>query len=135
MPREVKVGLLVLVAIAIFVGGIFLIGDRQQLFARKSGYSVRFSQTAGLARGGGVQLNGVNVGQVTNVILPTDVTEQQITIEISVDRRFEERIREDSVARIKTLGLLGDKYIEITSGSPDAPQIPVGGFIPPACTY
>jgi phospholipid/cholesterol/gamma-HCH transport system substrate-binding protein len=132
MPREVKVGLLVLTAVVIFVGGIFLIGDRQQLFARKSGYSVRFSQTAGLARGGGVQLNGVNVGQVTHVVLPTDVTEQMITIEIAVDRRYEERIREDSVARIKTLGLLGDKYIEISSGSPDAPQIPVGGIIPTA---
>ena len=47
MPREVKVGLLVLTAVGIFVAGIFLIGDRQQLFARKSAYSVRFNQTAG----------------------------------------------------------------------------------------
>jgi len=132
MPREVKVGVLVLTAVGIFVAGIFLIGERQQLFARKSEYSIRFRQTGGLARGGSVQLNGVNVGQVLRVVLPIDVNEEKITIEISVDRRYEERIREDSVARIKTLGLLGDKYVEISSGSPEAPQIPVGGTIPAA---
>ncbi len=132
MPREVKVGVLVLTAVGIFVAGIFLIGERQQLFARKSEYSIRFRQTGGLARGGSVQLNGVNVGQVLRVVLPIDVNEEKITIEISVDRRYEERIREDSVARIKTLGLLGDKYVEISSGSPAAPQIPVGGTIPAA---
>jgi phospholipid/cholesterol/gamma-HCH transport system substrate-binding protein len=132
MLREIKVGSLVLVAVVIFVTGIFLIGDRQQLFARKSGYLIQFPQTGGLARGASVQLNGVNVGKVARVILPTNFAEREITIEISLDRRYEERIREDSVARIKTLGLLGDKYIEISSGSTEAPQIPVGGTIPAA---
>ncbi len=41
-------------------------------------------------------------------------------------------MREDSTARIKTLGLLGDKFIEISSGSADSPLIPSGGYIPAA---
>lgn len=132
MLREAKVGLLVLVALAVFVAGVFLIGDRQQLFSRKALYTIHLTQTGGLARGSGVQLSGVNVGQVTGVILPEDVTELQITIEIAVDRRFAARIREDSQATVRTLGLLGDKYVEIRSGSPDSPQIPIGGKIPAA---
>ena len=130
MLREVKVGLLTIVALAVFAVGIFLIGDRQQLFSRKSTYQIRFVNAAGLSRGGSVQLNGINVGQVTGVNLPEDVSDQAVTVDIAVDRRFEVHIREDSLARIKTLGLLGDKYVEITAGSSEAPQIPNGGEIP-----
>ena len=120
MLREVKVGLLVLAALVVFAAGIFLVGDRQQLFARKNSYTVKLDSTSGIARGGSVQLNGVNVGQVQRVTLPEDPSITQITVEVSVDRRFSSRIREDSLVRIKTLGLLGDKYIEISSGSVDA---------------
>jgi len=129
MLREVKVGLLMLTAVAVFIAGVFLIGDRQQLFARKVTYTIEFAQTGGLARGASVQLSGVNVGQVTDVVLPQEVTEERITVRIFIDRRYQQRIREDSQARIKTLGLLGDKFIEISSGSPDSPQIRGGGQI------
>jgi phospholipid/cholesterol/gamma-HCH transport system substrate-binding protein len=132
MLREVKVGLLMLAAVAVFIAGVFLIGDRQQLFASKVHYSIEFAQTGGLARGASVQLSGVDVGQVKDVVLPEDVTEEKITVEIFIDRRYQQRIREDSLARIKTLGLLGDKFIEISSGSPDSPQIRGGGQIPAA---
>jgi phospholipid/cholesterol/gamma-HCH transport system substrate-binding protein len=53
---------------------------------------------------------------------------------ISVDRRYEQRIRQDSQARIQTLGLLGDKYISINSGSPGVPEVPPGGQIAAAPT-
>ncbi|MGB5660081.1 MAG: hypothetical protein WBO54_11410, partial [Thermoanaerobaculia bacterium] len=52
-----------------------------------------------------------------------------LTVWINVDRRYGERVREDSTARIKTLGLLGDKFIEISSGSAESPLIPSGGYI------
>ena len=55
-----------------------------------------------------------------------------LTVWINVDRRYGDRVREDSTARIKTLGLLGDKFIEISSGSADSPLIPSGGYIPAA---
>ncbi|MGB5293530.1 MAG: MlaD family protein, partial [Thermoanaerobaculia bacterium] len=65
-------------------------------------------------------------------VLPESVDEQLLTVWINVDRRYGERVREDSTARIKTLGLLGDKFIEISSGSADSPLIPSGGYIPAA---
>ncbi len=132
MSREVKVGLLVLVALAVLAAGIFLIGERSNLFARKNSYFVRFETVSGLATGSPVQLNGVNVGDVTRVVLPEEVTQELLTVWVTVDRAYEQRIRQDSVARIKTLGLLGDKYIEISSGSPDRSVIPSGGEIPAA---
>lgn len=136
MPRErspeLKVGLLVLAALAVAALGIFLIGEETQLFVRKNRYYSEFLNVSGLQAGNPVQLNGVDVGQVDSVILPADMGESLIRVWISIDRRYAERVREDSQARIKTLGLLGDKYIEITSGTPATPVIPSGGEIPAA---
>ena len=129
MSREIKIGLLVLAALAVLMGGSFLIGEKSNLFTRKNRYFVRFDTVSGLATGSPVQLNGVNVGDVSEIVLPRDVTKKLLTVWVSVDSHYQSRIRRDSVARIKTLGLLGDKYIEITSGSAASAVVPSGGQI------
>jgi phospholipid/cholesterol/gamma-HCH transport system substrate-binding protein len=128
--RELKVGLLVAAALAVFAAGIFVIGREDLLFSRKARYFVRFQSVGGLGAGSPVQLNGVNVGTVEEVRLPADMGQNEITVHLAVDRRYAQRIRDDSAAKIKTLGLLGDKYVALSSGSPGFPQIPPGGEIP-----
>jgi len=127
-----RVGLLVLVALAVGIAALAVLGDRQNLFVRKNHYRVHFEQVSGLAVGSSVQLNGVNVGSVEHVVLPVDMNEQMLEVQVAIDARYAERIREDSEARIKTIGLLGDKYLQVTSGTPAAPPIPDGGVIPAA---
>lgn len=138
MPRKggqaFRVGLLVLVAVAIVVTGVLLIGEQNQLFRTKAEYFIRFNNVAGLEAGNPVQLNGVDVGRVQEVMLPGEPGKNDIRVDITVDQRYAARVREDSVASIKTLGLLGDKYVELTSGSPEAAPIPEGGEIPTAPT-
>ncbi|HEX2252047.1 MAG TPA: MlaD family protein [Thermoanaerobaculia bacterium] len=123
------VGLLVIAAVVVFVVGILLIGEQSSLFARKNDYYILFNDVSGLNPGNPVQLNGVSVGRVTEVILPEEPGENDLRVWITVERRYADRIREDSQAQIKTLGLLGDKYIELSSGSLQAPPIPDGGQI------
>ena len=136
MPRERgsewKVGLLVLAALGLLVLGIFLIGEETNLFTRKNRYVIYFPTVGGLNTGNPVQLDGVEVGTVRAVVLPTDATSSQIKVTVEVDRSYAERIREDSMARIKTLGLLGDKFVEVTTGSSGTDLIPPGGVIPAA---
>ena len=127
-----RVGLLVLMAAAIVAAAILLIGDRQNLFTRKNLYYVRLGSVSGLAVGSNVQLNGVPVGSIERIVLPQDMGQTLIEVWFTIDARYAQRIRRDSVARIKTLGLLGDKYLEITSGSPAAEVIPGDGEIPAA---
>lgn len=129
MSRELKVGALIIVSLIVASVAIFLVGERSNIFARKNEYFVRFETVGGLATGNPVQLNGVIVGSVQRVVLPEDVEEQYLTVWISIDRRFADRVREDSRARIKTLGLLGDKYVDLTSGSPGFAQVESGGEI------
>ncbi|GMU66182.1 MAG: mammalian cell entry protein [Acidobacteriota bacterium] len=127
-----RVGALVLAAVIVLGLAVLLIGDRQNLFQPKNRYYVRFVSVAGLRQGSDVQLNGVNVGSVERIVLPTDTGENLLEVWLTVDARYEQRIRRDSVARIKTLGLLGDKYLELTSGSASTDPIPEGGEIPAA---
>jgi phospholipid/cholesterol/gamma-HCH transport system substrate-binding protein len=128
--NEIKVGLLVLAALAVLAVAILLIGQQSNLFRPTNDYYVEYNNVAGLTAGNPVQLNGVDVGRVSSVVLPEEPGEADIRVWISVDRRYAPRIRQDSEARIKTLGLLGDKYIEIVSGSVELPPIPDGGQIP-----
>lgn len=132
MSREVKVGAVVMAAIAVLAAGIFLLGERNNLFTLKNSYSIRFVNVSGLEAGNPVQLNGVVVGRVERVVLPEQVDDQDLTVWITLDRRFADHVRQDSVARIKTLGLLGDKYIEISSGSAQASVVASGGEVPAA---
>ena len=128
--REIKVGLLIMAALAAFAVGIFMIGESSNLFARKNRYFIRFETVAGLAEGNPVQLNGVTVGHVVGIDLPEAVDERLLTVHVAIDHRYADRVRTDAEARIKTLGLLGDKFIQLTSGTPAAPGIPDGGEIP-----
>lgn len=142
--REVKVGLVILGAIVVLAVGVFLIGEKNNLFSRKNEYYILFSSANGVKEGSPVQLDGVDVGTVQRVVLPQNPRLQQIEVWIDVDRKYAERIRggpqlpasaglkPPSQARIKTLGLLGDKFIEISSGAPEYPAIPSGGQIPAA---
>jgi phospholipid/cholesterol/gamma-HCH transport system substrate-binding protein len=129
MRSEVKVGLLLVVTLGVLIAGITLLGKQSNLFRSKNSYTIRFETASGLNTGNPVQLNGVDVGEVKRVILPRDPSESEIVVWVAIDNRYEMRIRKDSQARIKTLGLLGDKYVEITSGSPGQPVIPDGGLI------
>jgi phospholipid/cholesterol/gamma-HCH transport system substrate-binding protein len=130
--REFRVGLLIVSALVVLGVGAFFIGKDDRLFGRKARYSVRFGGVAGLTIGNPVELNGVRVGRVSDVELPEDTGEHQILVTVAIDRRYAKRVRADSTAKIRTLGLLGDKYVEIDSGSPSFPEIPIGGEIPAA---
>lgn len=130
--RELKVGLLVLAAVAVLALSVFLIGERTNLFARKNRYYIDFQNVSGVRAGNPVQLNGVDAGTVEEVVLPEDPAKRFIRVWITVESRYADRVRADTRARIKTLGLLGDKYIELTSGSQGLPPVPEGGRIEPA---
>lgn len=132
MPRDaspVRVGALVLAALLVLVFGVFLIGEQNNLFRPMNHYWVAFYSASGLQAGNPVQLNGVDVGRVEEIVLPEDPSIHQLRVKIAVDSRYAERVRKDSRARIKTLGLLGDKFVELTSGSEEVPPVADGGDV------
>ncbi len=127
--QNFRIGLMVLVSMIVLGIGIFIIGKRQQLFIRHTQYYSVFQDVLGLQSGAPVQLNGVTVGYVKSVELPEEAIGKGITVRFTVNARYTNRIREDTVASIKTEGLLGDRYLKLSGGSPDARRVLEGGLV------
>jgi phospholipid/cholesterol/gamma-HCH transport system substrate-binding protein len=128
--RNLRVGALTIAALALLGVAILAIGKRQQIFTPHTRYHTSFSNVTGLQSGAHVRLSGVDVGFVERIHLSTDPDDERITVRFTVDAAYTERIRTDSSASIKTIGLLGDKYLEVRSGSPRAERILEGGMVP-----
>lgn len=123
---QLRIGALVLVAILLFMGFVLSIGRRSALFEERYSLWTSFSSTEGLTVGAPVRLAGVTVGNVTRVAFGRDPKDRRILLTLSVEQRVRERIREDSMASIGTIGLVGDKVLDITVGSYDRPPLPPG---------
>src|SRR5713226_5073956 len=123
-PKEktIRVGLLVAAALLVLMIFVFFIGSEQKIFSRKNEYKVRLDN-----------VTGVTVGVIKDITLPRDPKMRDVDIELMVDRKYADRIRTDSRARLKKLGLLaGDSYVDITPGSPRFDELEPGSQIPAA---
>ena len=121
-PRRVKwaqlrVGLLAVAAMAIAAVLIFLLTSTSTLFEGTFRVRTFMEDSAGMAEGAPVRLNGILVGTVEHVKLSGEKNKLRVVeIEMSVKDQFHAQIPEDSVAGISASNLLGDKYINITKG-------------------
>jgi phospholipid/cholesterol/gamma-HCH transport system substrate-binding protein len=122
---QLRVGAFVLAALTIFVGLVYFLGRQGGLFERQYRLVTAFSRIGGLIEGASVRLAGVPVGRVTAIRL-SESGEAKVQVELTIVRRAQPRIRADSVARIETLGILGDKIVEVSLGSPGQPVLSVG---------
>lgn len=125
--RSVKwrVGIFVLVALAVFLGTIYALGARARLFEARYTIHADFTEVAGIAEGATVRLAGVQIGRVTDVHLPAEPG-GKVRVDLTIAKRYADRIRKDSIARIETQGLLGDKIVEITVGTAETPPVRPG---------
>lgn len=129
--KTIRVGLLVGGSLVVLMTFLFFIGSEQKIFARKNEYNVQLENVSGLATGNPVRMSGVTIGVVKDIFLPHDPNLKNVRIQLMVDRKYADRIRGDSRARLKKLGLLtGDTYIEITPGSLRFEMMDAGSVIP-----
>lgn len=123
---QLRIGALVLTAILLFIGFVLSVGKRSALFEERYSLWTSFSSTEGLAVGAPVRLAGVTVGNVTRIAFGRDLKDRRIALTLSLEQRVQDRIREDSVASIGTIGLVGDKVLDVTVGSLDRPALQPG---------
>jgi phospholipid/cholesterol/gamma-HCH transport system substrate-binding protein len=120
--RKLRVGVFVVVGLIAFLGMIYALGARARLFEPRFTVSAEFTEVGGLVEGATVRLAGVQIGRVSGVYLPAQPG-GKVRVDMSIAKRYGDRIRQDSVARIETQGLLGDRIIEITVGTATAPPV------------
>jgi phospholipid/cholesterol/gamma-HCH transport system substrate-binding protein len=126
---ELKVGIMVVLTSLILAISIFFLGREGGIFMKRYRIITYMERINGLQVGAPVWLAGVKVGSVSEISFPEDVNRTEIRVVMEIDDDVKDRIREDSHARIGTLGLLGDKFVSITQGSLDQPPVQPGGTI------
>ncbi len=117
---ELKVGLIIFFALLIIVGTVLFAGSIEKLFSPRVEITAYIKDIKGLREGDPVWLAGIEIGSVKEIRLnPTFGTE----IRLSMKKDTLHFLKKDSKASILTQGLLGDKFVELSSGSPSSPPL------------
>ncbi len=126
---RVRVGIFVLGLMGLFIVFVLTIGSQSRIFERRYSLHAFFGTIEGLNVGAPVRLAGTSIGSVDDITFSKDLASKKIRVTISLDARLQDRIREDSIASIGTVGLVGDKVLELTVGSLDKPVLLPGATI------
>jgi phospholipid/cholesterol/gamma-HCH transport system substrate-binding protein len=122
-------GAFVIGGFLLFGAGLFLIGDRRLLFSDSGEYYSEFAQVSSLEVGAMVRVAGMNAGEVLEVQVPT-APEGKFRVKFSIVEKLHPIVRSDSVASLQTDGLLGNKYLLVSSGSSLSGTAPKGSTLP-----
>ena len=123
----VRAGLFVGMGLALAAMIILLIGKERRFFESQLTYRAAFDDVDGLKLDAPVRLGGLEVGAVSSITFAPDLGDKRIQVELKVSSKFKDRVRADTVARVVGRGVLGDKAVDLSMGSPEAAVVPSGG--------
>jgi len=127
---QLKVGIVALTGIGLFAVAVFLITGQTGFFAETIALNAYTPDAGGLRTGAVVRLAGVDVGNVQRVGLSgRPALNETVEIVMEINARYAPDIRTDSEIILGTEGVLGDRYINISRGTPGGQQIPPGGTV------
>jgi phospholipid/cholesterol/gamma-HCH transport system substrate-binding protein len=113
---QLKVGALVMVAVAILIFLIFLMsGSTGGLFSSKLVLRTYFDNAGGLKSGAPVTLEGVTIGNVLKIRVVPSHSPLPVEVTMRVGQEFARQLHTDSTTVIAQAGVLGDSYVDITS--------------------
>lgn len=132
---ELRVGILVVVGLAVLLAAILTLGGRTGIFESRYNLHTLLGTASGLQSGAPVRLAGVNVGTVNSVefIRSTardtlearflqaygdSLGDRAVLVEFSVNVEVQDKLTRSSRAKVGTVGLLGDKYLDLEVGDP-----------------
>lgn len=126
---EAKVGLLVFIGVVILIAMAMWLGGMRLGKEDAIELIVYFPSAAGLDKGASVAVAGVEVGRVKEIKLDRRLAQLTLSINKKV------RVGNDFAAIMKSRGLLGEKYVELIPGSPDAEILKHGDTITKTVSY
>lgn len=123
-----KLGIFIFLGSTLLVIGIFLLGNKDQLFASTFTVKTYFENIEGLRNGAPVRFGGIDVGAVKDIKILGDVS-GRVEVSMRIKTEIKRFIRKNSVATIETEGLVGNKIVMLTMGSENFEEISDGGVI------
>ncbi|MBI5533718.1 MAG: MCE family protein [Deltaproteobacteria bacterium] len=129
-PRsiEVKVGMLILIAVGILTGFVVVMGGLS--FQPTYRLFVDFDNPGGVQPGAPVKVAGVNVGKIKEIEFrgnldpgPGGKRQSLIRLSISIEKRYQKTIHDNALFFVTSQGILGEQYLAIDPGTPDRPHV------------
>jgi phospholipid/cholesterol/gamma-HCH transport system substrate-binding protein len=126
---ELKVGALVIISLTILSAIVVLVLGVESPFADRYTLYTYLPNISGLREDSPVLLEGVTAGSVEEYEFASGSLEKGVRIKMRILKQYQSRIRTDSIAKLRSMGLLGDKYIEITQGTANGRVLEEGEVI------
>lgn len=118
--EQLKVGALILAAIGVLTVAVFQLGEAANLFEKRYELTTFLPNAGGLREGGSVTVAGQLAGIIKKIdFLPPDGdTTANLIVTLEINQSLRQQVRGDSRAKVRTMGLLGDKTLDISVGTP-----------------
>lgn len=127
--KNLKVGLTVFIGLVIFFLFIFFVGSSVNYFASSYELKLFVQDVQGLSEGSMVSLGGIKIGTVKKIEFQTKNNLSGIDIRLEILSKYQNQITDKSKAEIKTIGLLGDKFVDIKLVAGKGRQLENGDYI------
>jgi phospholipid/cholesterol/gamma-HCH transport system substrate-binding protein len=112
---EIVVGLFMIAGFLCFAWLSIQLGDIDVFGPKTYSVSAKFGSVSGLKSGAIVEIAGVQVGKVTEISFDPDDYAAQVVMSINQGVV----LQDDSIASVRTAGIIGDRYIDISPGGSD----------------
>ncbi len=110
--REITVGIFVLIGFLCTAYLTVKLGRMELFNAQGYELTARFNSVSGLRVGASVEMAGVQVGRVSAISVDNERVQAVVTLRL--DNTL--KLSEDTIASVKTSGLIGDKYVNLAPG-------------------
>jgi phospholipid/cholesterol/gamma-HCH transport system substrate-binding protein len=108
-----------LAGLALFATGLFMIGNRHEAFTQHAEFYTEFSNLSGIAKGAKVQVAGMDAGEVVDVWIPPSPA-SKFRVRLRINKTLHGLVRTDSVVTVDTEGVVGNKFLSISTGTAQA---------------
>jgi phospholipid/cholesterol/gamma-HCH transport system substrate-binding protein len=115
-----KLGMFVIIGLALFIGTIYFVGRQKNLFGSTFKLKARFTTVSGLKEGNNIRFSVINIGTIDGIEL---ITDSSVLVEMVIRKNVQQFIKTDAVASIGSDGLMGDKVLTITPGNSNAATV------------
>lgn len=121
-----QLGFFVMVGTLFLIIGLYMIGNNRNLFDRTFTISATFYNVNGLMEGNSVRFSGIDVGTVKSVKIASDTS---VRVTMVIHRHVQQFIKKTSVASVGTDGLMGNRLINISTGTGFSPAVEEGDVL------
>jgi|688.fasta_scaffold455658_1 phospholipid/cholesterol/gamma-HCH transport system substrate-binding protein len=125
--NAVKLGVFVLIGLVILVFALYTLGKNKTIFGSSLQLKTHFKDVNGLLLGNNVRFSGIDVGSVHNIKILNDTT---VEVTLTLDKKMRQYIKTNSLVSLGTDGLIGNRVLNISTATGNAPFVQGGELLP-----